>query len=99
MSSHAGQFRPRPIPDSLDVRARALADAIDWRRTAERHVADVLKRDFPVGARVHFEYGGRNFWGDVLRHSDDRLEVRNVDTGRKRWIYAERLLSVARARS
>jgi hypothetical protein len=72
---------------------RALRNALRRKRAAETAIAEILKRDFPVGTFCHF-LGARSivYPATVTMHGyGDRIKVRNEHTATERWIYADRL--------
>jgi hypothetical protein len=58
-------------------------------RVAEKLLADVLQRDYPIGGTVRWERGGRIHRGRVVMHGHfDRIRVRNEATEAALWIHA-----------
>lgn len=71
-----------------------LVNAIAGRKAAQQHVQRVLESDYPVGAAVTWERGGRRFSGRVDRLCfGERLHVVNDATGRVSTISASDILT------
>jgi hypothetical protein len=68
--------------------SKALARALERRREAEDKVGRTLRRDYPLGGKVEWKRNGLHE-GIVLLHGyEDRIKVRNVQSGHEVWIYA-----------
>lgn len=61
--------------------------AADNVRIAEMKLADAIERVL-VGRTVVVERGRTKFFADVLRSAQDRVQIINLGTNRKYWIYA-----------
>jgi hypothetical protein len=73
----------------------ALEQALKQRKIAEDHVAEVLKRDYPVGKTIIFctgAEGSNHYHGYVVMHCyGDRIKVRNCRTHKLRFIRASQI--------
>ena len=68
-----------------------LAEAYAKLRAAQAAYYRTIRYEYPVGGSLHYQRGGagRVLCGIVLRHDyEDRLKVRNVETGAEYWIVA-----------
>lgn len=72
--------------------ADRAVDAANW------SLADAIAEAYPVGSTVTFEQGESLQHAEVLGHSlhgysrnKQRLRVRNIKTGKERFLYATRI--------
>ncbi len=73
-------------------RVEQLKAALAARRAADIEIERILKDLFPTGAPIEWEMFGRARVGYVTMNChDDRVKVRNADTGREFFIHAERI--------
>lgn len=74
--------------------SKRVADAREAVRIAERELEAALCADYPPEKFIKWDLGGREYAGHVIRNGyGDRIEVRNADTNRARWISAASILS------
>ena len=72
--------------------------AISAVHEAEQELRDVTREQVPIGALVLFRHGNmsHDHEAEVLRHGwGARVFVRNIETGRERWICVSALTAVA----
>jgi hypothetical protein len=67
-----------------------LKKALNDRRAADQAIEAALKKHFPVDKYIKWTANaGREYYGNVVRHGyGDRIEVRNAETNKARWISA-----------
>ena len=69
--------------------SQRLKEALRRRREEEHEVAAALKADYPPGAKIRWKIGEHHADGEVTMNCyGDRIKVRNIRTGRERFIHA-----------
>jgi hypothetical protein len=68
--------------------------AMQARRLAEKRVEMILREGFPVGSEITFytSQTGPQRAVVTMHCCDDRIQVRNLRTGKTRFLYAYRLI-------
>lgn len=70
-----------------------LTLALKARGDANEKIAEILKRKYPPGCSLAWEYNGIPQQGVVVRNGyGDRIKVRNFHSGKEYWIYAYRIV-------
>lgn len=65
----------------------ALRKAFKKVGNAEKELARVLTRDYPLNTKISWERNGTHY-GTVIMHGADRLKVYNTRSGKQYWIHA-----------
>lgn len=66
--------------------------AYDRVQEAERDRDYLIRTTYLVGDVVRYQHGKHKIAAEVLEHSNDRLKVRGVVSGKEYWIDAHRII-------
>lgn len=71
-----------------------LTMALRDRRAADLRIEAALKENFPADTFIKWTaHAGRTYCGNVVRHGyGDRIQVRNCETQKARWIVASQIV-------